>query len=169
MKKIIVLIFSIMVIFVLTACSCNNKSKDPVNNNSNSNNDNGNQAIEESDNTEYDYVPSKALPENLPIYPGATLWSDNETWATEGTNWMWFFNTTGSANEIVEFFTTEFQKLGFEIDENSTFANYEEFFVRDTTRTVEIGWLGSEIEDINPDTPGRGYMIIVNLDAWNKR
>ena len=167
MKKKIAIIMSIVLIFTLTGCGGNNKSNDSTK--GNSNNDNENKVIEKENKPKHDFVPQKAVPNNLPVYPDAILWSDTETWTTEGTNWMWLYNTTASANEIIDFFTTELQNLGFEIDPKFTFANYEEFFVRDTTKTVEVGWMDDGIEDVNPDTSGRGYMIIVNLDKWNER
>lgn len=165
LKKIYVTIISIVLIFVLTGCGGNNEKEKPAN--IDSTNDNASKVTEPTDNIrDENFVPQKAVPKDLPVFPGAILWFDSETWAAEGTNWMWFYNTTGSANQIVEFFTAELKNLEFEID---AFALGEEFSVRDVNGLVNVGWIDDGIEDVNPDTPGRGYMIIVNLDAWNNR
>ena len=168
MKKVVI-VCCFVLIFALTACGGNKVPNEPAN--GNANNDNGDQITEPSgDNEQEDYVPEKAVPKNLPVYPGAILWNDS----ISGNDWMWLYSTTGSGNEIVEFFTTELQNLGFEIDADSTFAIYEEFGVTTKDRTVIVYWLGTsdleiEEEDVDPDTPGRGYGIIVNLDNWNSR
>ncbi len=147
-----------ILIFTLTACNSNNES----------------QVAETTDNIEHgSYVPQKAVPENLPIYPDATLSSDSAFYGDDswGNSWQWFYSTNASGNEIVEFFKTEFQNLGFEIDEEQTFANFEEFFVTTTESVIGVYWLSidefpTEV-DVNPDTPGREYAIVVNLDEWN--
>ncbi|MGI6497368.1 MAG: hypothetical protein ACOX0U_00750 [Oscillospiraceae bacterium] len=167
MKKII-FICCLILTFALTACNSNNGLNESANGNSISGNESP--VTETPGNTKHDdsvYVPQKAVPKNLPVYPDAVLWSDMETWAAEGTGWMWCYNTTASGNEIVEFFKTELQNLGFEIDENGTFAFREEFSVATTDGVIGVGWLDDEIEDVNPDTPGRGYAIVVHLDEWN--
>lgn len=161
-----------VLIFALTACGSNKEPVEPANGNTN-NDGNGGQITEPTNNNEQEsYVPEKAVPENLPIYPGAILWNDSISYGDN--NWMWLYSTTGSGNEIVEFFTTELLNLGFEIDADSTFAIHEEFGVTTADRAVIVYWLGTsdleiEEEDVDPDTPGRGYGIIVNFDVWNSR
>jgi len=112
-------------------------------------------------------VPKKAVPDNLPIYPEAILWSDTISYG-EGNNWQWLYSTTGSGNEIVEFFTKELQNLGFEIDEEYTIAFREEFFVTTTDSVINVYWLDSDnlTDDVTADTPNRHYGIIINLDEW---
>lgn len=171
MKKISILFFVIFLTSVLTACGGTNKSDD-----NNVKNDpnviNETQPTESIDSTDYDnYVPQKAVPDDLPTYPDAVLTSDIVSF--EENSWQWLYSTTGSGNEIVEFFRTELQSLGFEIDEERTIANYEEFFVATTDSIIQIYWLDSdnlsEIDAVTPDTPNRHYSIIVNLDKWEAR
>ena len=169
MKKLI-FICCFILLFVLTACNSNNDPNEPANSNANSNSisDNESQVIETADNTEHEnYVPQKAVPGNLPIYPDAILRGDA---ASYGDNsWQWFYSTTDSGNEIVEFFKTEFQNLGFEINGDQTFAYREEFFITTTDLVIQVYYLDSDNlpDEVNPDTPGRHYGIIVNLDEWN--
>ncbi len=166
MRKM-VFICCLILIFGLSACSSNNEPNEPANGNANS--DNGSQ-VAETEHEDHGYEPNKAVPENLPIYPDAILTYDV---ASYGDNsWQWLYNTTASGNEIVEFFKTEFQNLGFEIDGDGTFAYREEFFIATTDSVISVYWLSIDDlpdEDVNPDTSGRGYSIVVNLDQWNDR
>ena len=154
-----------ILLFALTGCNSNNESNGPANGNANSNNES--QVKETVDNTEHEnYMPQKAVPENLPIYPDAILSGDT---ASYGDNsWQWLYSTTDSGNEIVEFFKTELQNLGFEINEDQTFAYREEFFVTTTDSVIQVYYLDSDNlpDEVNPDTPGRHYGIVVNLDEW---
>lgn len=167
MRKIIVLITSVVFIFILTACSCNNESKGSANTKTNSNK--GNQVSEE-------YVPKKAELKKLPVYPGALLVYDNETkWSDENSDyWMWVYVTTGSGSEIIEFFKTELQNLGFEIGDASTMGKIFYLYTKDDEIYLEnFSWDKSSYkklpDEVNPDTPGRQYRIIVNLNKWNNR
>lgn len=114
------------------------------------------------------YKSSKAVPKNLPVYPGAVLWSDSRGYGE--SEWMWLYDTSGSGNQIVEFFTTELNKLGLKVDEEKALAFRETFFVMTEDYVVQVFWLGDDHidENTNEDTPNRGYGIIVNLDKWNK-
>ncbi len=179
MKKSI-FIFCLVFVFTLTACSSKAKPKEPVTNETTSPSiaedetqatkipdppasSPENQTPVEPENPDYVYQPERALPDGLPVFPGAVLTYDTQVWAAEGTAWMWMYEEAGSANEIVEFFKTELEKLGFEIDK--AFADREEFHVADKTGTVSLGYSADQEEDMNQ----LGYMITVNLDAWDKR
>lgn len=85
-----------ILIFTLTACNSNNES----------------QVAETTDNIEHgSYVPQKVVPENLPIYPDATLSSDSAFYGDDswGNSWQWFYSTNASGNEIVEFLKLNFR------------------------------------------------------------
>lgn len=166
MKKTIFISF-IVLILALTACGGDTKPNKPAISNSTS--QTKSQITQKEENTEPDYVPEKAVPKDLPVYPGAFVFYDSEIWADEGTGWMWFYSTTASANEIVAFFKTELLKSGLEIDTGFTYALGEEFSVSDTTGTLTVGWLDDGLENVNPDTPGRGYLLMVKLEAWAGR
>jgi hypothetical protein len=167
MNKIAILLSVIILTFALTACDSSNRADDS-NANNGSSIDDETQVTESTNNTNHDnYVPKKAVPDNLPIYPEAILWSDTISYG-EGNNWQWLYSTTGSGNEIVEFFTKELQNLGFEIDEEYTIAFREEFFVTTTDSVINVYWLDSDnlTDDVTADTPNRHYGIIINLDEW---
>jgi hypothetical protein len=172
MKKLI-FICCFILLFALTGCNSNNESNEPSNGNSISGNES--QVTETADNTgQGSYVPQKAVPKNLPIYPGAILGSDFAFFGPSdfGDNsWQWNYIPNASGNEIVEFFRTEFENLGFEIDEDFTYALGEEFFVNTTDRIVAVYFLGGDDVpagvEVTADTPGRHYGIVVDLDKWN--
>ncbi len=111
------------------------------------------------------FTPSVAVPEGVPVYPGAELWSDMPS----GPAWQWLYQTTGSGNEIVAFFTEALEGLGFEIDEEHTFAMFEEFFVATTDEVVRVYWLAPDEEGVDEDTPDRGYGLVVDIEAWEAR
>ncbi len=101
-------------LFTLTGCFSNKKD-----NKANSPNDNQKQDADTKENNEDDtFILQKAVPQNLPIYPNAILINDLVSYGDN--SWQWFYSTTASGNEIVEFFITEFQKLGFTIDNEKT-------------------------------------------------
>ncbi|MDY6827693.1 MAG: hypothetical protein SVV67_11155 [Bacillota bacterium] len=175
MKKLAVLFLVLFLTLSLTACGSANKTDDDSENTGATVIDEteSTDSIDNTDNENNDkYVPQKAVPEDLPIYPGAILWSDSTSYG-EDNNWQWLYSTTGSGNEIVEFFIKELQNLGFEIDEEYTFANREEFFVTTTDLIVQVYWLDSdnlsEVDAVTADTPNRHYSIVVNLDEWEAR
>ncbi len=129
--------------------------------------------LNEENNTEKqseEYIPKKALPEGIPVYPGAILTGDIPS---VGDGWQWLYKTTGSGNEILEFFIDSFQELGFEIDNDFTTANYEEFFVVTKDNTISVYWLDSDsisdVDEVTPDTPNRHYSIVVDLTKWENR
>lgn len=172
MKKIAFLFTAFILVFALTACNSNIEPNKPDNSNVNSSSiiDNETQVTEKDENTDHDnYIPKKAVPKNLPIYPDAILWGDMISFGDN--SWQWLYTTTGSGNEIVEFFKTELQNLGFEIDEEYTYAEHEEFFVSTTNLVIQVYWLDSDnlTDEVNADTPERHYGIIVNLDEWDNR
>lgn len=76
---------------------------------------------------------------------------------------MWMYAEAGSAVEILEFFKTELEKLGFEFE--AAFADDYEVFLHDTTGAVSIGYSADENEDLSQ----LGYMVTVNLDKWDNR
>ena len=113
-----------------------------------------------------EYTPSEALPEGIPVYPGAILWGDTPS----QENWQWLYTTTGSGNEIVDFFTRELTALGFAIDDEYTFTYGDEFFISTKDGIIGVYWLGDEAaKNATPDTPNRGYGIIVDVEAWENR
>ncbi len=180
MKKSI-FIFCLVLVLTLTACSGKTKPTESVTNKTTSHSiaesettrtsgspatgseSQTTEASAESGNPDYVYQPERALPEGLPVFPGAVLTFDTQVWAAEGTAWMWMYEKAGSANEIADFFKTELEKLGFEIDK--AFADREEVYVADITGTVSLGYSADKTEDMNQ----LGYMITVNLDAWDNR
>ena len=167
MKKLI-FIFCLVLVCTLTACSSEAKPKEPVTNETTSHSiaESETQATKtpvEPENPDDAYQPERALPEGLPVFPGAVLTFDTQVQAAEGTAWMWMYEEAGSATEIADFFKTELEKLGFEIDK--VFADREEVYVADTTGTVSLGYSADETGDMNQ----LGYMITVNLDAWDNR
>lgn len=162
MKKALSTMIVFILLFTLTGC-INNKED------FNSSNRDQDQATEtEKGVMSEEFVPRKAVPHNIPVYPGAILVNDI---ASYGDNsWQWLYDTTGSGNEIINFFTTALRDLGLEINEEGTLAIHEEFFVATTNSVVSVYWLNDDElgEGVNPDTPGRGYAIIVNLDEWTE-
>ena len=90
-----------------------------------------------------------------------------------GDSWQWLYKTIGSGKEIMEFFIDLLQELGFEIDNDSTIANYEEFFVVTKDNIIRVYWLDSEsiaaVDKVTPDTPNRHYSIVVDLEKWENR
>lgn len=163
MKKRIVVCFLILIL-ALTACGGNADSKEPVNSK------NENQITKTQDKTKQEnYVPQKAVPKNLPVYPGATLFHDEMTFWEN--HWIWDFYTTGSANEIIAFFETELKKMGYEILEGNFGADRHEFYLFAGLFDIQISNLDSEKDPdkFNPDTPGRGYSILVNLESLEGR
>ena len=173
MKKT-VFILCLVLVFTLTACSSEAKPKEPGTNTTTS------PLIAESEaqatktssppasspeNSDNAYQPERALPEGLPVYPGAVLAFDTQVWSgsDEETAWMWMYAEAGSPKEILEFFKTELEKLGFEIE--GAFADDYEVFLHDTTETVSLGYSADESDDLSQI----GYMITVNLDKWDNR
>ncbi|NLN69457.1 MAG: hypothetical protein GX142_01530 [Chloroflexi bacterium] len=156
MKKV-ALVMAFLLIFTLTACSSKTEASEPKETKDNSG---GNGFV---------YEPKMPVPKDLPVYPGAVLWSEVEgAWeGADSGNWMWLYNSEGSGNEIVEFFKTELEAMGFEI--GTAHATQEEFGVSDVDFIVAVGFLDDGISDPTPDTPGRGYMITLNLEAWENR
>lgn len=152
-RKILVVILVIFLIF-LAGCSTNNGSNKPPE-----------QKTPQSD----VYVPRKAVPEGLPVYPDAVLINDLS--ALSDDHWQWLYSTTGSGNDIMLFFINALQESGFGIDSEYTIANYEEFFITTTDEVIRVYWLDSEnladVDTVTPDTPDRHYGIVVNLKAWN--
>jgi len=136
--------------------------------------ENSNQAQTEltsiTNNDSEEYIPTKPLPEGLPVYPEAIL--INEIPSNEGS-WQWLFQTTGSGREIMTFFINSLSELGFSIDNSATIANHEEFFVITADKTIRVYWLDSEsiadIDNVTPDTPNRNYAIFVDLNRWETR
>jgi hypothetical protein len=147
-------------LFILTGCVNNENNLKPIK-------DETNDSVKKDSDLET-FIPQKGVPNNLPVYPGAILVNDIISYGEN--NWQWLYHTTASGNEIVDFFTVEFQNLGFEINTQNTFAAYEEFFVNTTNSTVSVYWLSiDELEgEVNPDTPGRSYAIVVNLNEWKE-
>lgn len=172
--KRIVLIFCLLLVFTLSACSGKAMPKDP-----DTNKDKG-PSIAESEaqvprtssppatspeNLDDEDQPERALPEGLPVYPGAIFAFDTQVWSgsDDETAWMWMYAEAGSAVEILEFFKTELEKLGFEFE--AAFADDYEVFLHDTTGAVSIGYSADENEDLSQ----LGYMVTVNLDKWDNR
>ena len=167
---VLVLIFSLMA-FMSGGCGNGDNGDTALE----TNGDNGDTALEPNDDENDDpsdingsdgFVPGVAVPDGLPVYPGAELRNDLPG---VGERWQWLYSTTGSGNDIVEFFVDAFQDLGFGIDSDYTFADREEFFITTDDLMVQVYWLASEDDDLNPDTPNRGYGIVVDLDRWAAR
>ena len=172
--KRIVFIFCLLLVFTLSACSGKAMPKDPDTNKADG------PSIAESEaqvprtssppatspeNLDDEDQPERALPEGLPVYPGAIFAFDTQVWSgsDDETAWMWMYAEAGSAVEILEFFKTELEKLGFEIE--GAFADDYEVFLHDTTETVSLGYSADESDDLSQ----LGYMITINLDKWDNR
>jgi hypothetical protein len=110
------------------------------------------------------FTPSVPLPFDFPVFPGAVLW--NEFPAGTGHNYL--YNTSGTAEEIVEFFAIAFHDLGIEVTGVS--AIHEEFFVYAALPGSDVGvsiyFLDDGLDDVTPSTPGRGYGVNIDLEAW---
>jgi len=170
LKKSILLFIAVVLVLTVSACSTNSGNNEAPDLESDYTEDTSldNGSSEEShDPDTFVFVPSVAVPEDLPIYPDAELWSDMP--AGEEC-WQWLYQTTGSGNDIVEFFVDALQDLGFDIDSEYTFAEREEFSIITTDNIVGVYWLGSdESEDLTADTPNRGYGIFVHQEGWGAR
>lgn len=167
-------IFCLVLVFTLTACSSKAKPKEPDSNKTTGPSiaESETQAAKTSsppatspENPDYVNQPERALPEGLPVYPGAIFAFDTQVWSgsDDETAWMWMYAEAGSAVEILEFFKTELEKLGFEFE--AAFADDYEVFLHDTTGAVSIGYSADENEDLSQ----LGYMVTVNLDKWDNR
>ncbi|HKK96349.1 MAG TPA: hypothetical protein VJ916_08570 [Anaerovoracaceae bacterium] len=172
MKKFVILFATFILIFALTACSSDDGSNESDDSNVNNSSEMESETEAEDSSSEVgddNYVPEIAVPDGLPVYPDAILYNDLISYGDN--SWQWFYATTGSGNDIVEFFRTEFQNLGFAIDEEYTFAQREEFFATTADSVISVYWLDSDnlTDDVNEDTPERHYGIIVDLDGWNDR
>lgn len=168
---VLLLIFSLMV-FMIGGCG-NDKNGDTALETNDNNVDsaletNDNESDEPSDiNGSGGFVPSVAVPDGLPVYPDAELWNDLPSFG-EGV-WQWLYQTTGSGNDIVDFFVDALQDIGFDIDSEDTYAFNEEFFITTADQVVRVYWLDGDEPEMDPDTPNRGYGIIVDLEGWEAR
>lgn len=187
MKKLLSLGLILLLIFGLNACSPNKSSeaasdkeqlvekqeqeeikdeKDPIETEEVEEEE---EEEEEEEDDDDGYVPMEALPEDLPIYPGAYMWLDTSAWReTEGFYWSWAFDTDASAEEIMNFYRKKLEDLGFEIDEERTFERSGEFHLTTTCETVSVGWGDGEPGE-TAQTPDRDYILVVNLTEWEKR
>lgn len=163
MKKII---FICCIVFALTACS-GNKPNEPINGNANGNDEI--QVTETKKETEHGNDESTdTVPKNLPIYPDSNMTLTLPSFTGENIR-TWWFDSPASGNEIVEFYITELKNLGLEIDEDYTYVDDATFEVHTVNEVVTV--INDESQtfssEVNPDTPGRNYIIAVNLDKWN--
>ena len=115
-----------------------------------------------------DINPEEILPNKLPIYPGSDMTLTLPLY-TEDNSRTWWFDSNATGNELVEYFKTELQKLGIEIDEENTYAKTSQIMVSTKDSIVKV--MNDESEniagDVNPDTPGRSYFVLVDLNKWN--
>lgn len=113
------------------------------------------------------FTPSVPLPADFPVFPGAVMGNDFSAGA--GHNYL--YDTPGTAEEIVEFFATSFREMG--LDVTSEVAVNEEFFVTvalpGSDSGVGIYFLDDGLDDVTPTTPGRGYGVNIDLEAWAAR
>ncbi len=119
------------------------------------------------------FTPERPLPADFPVFPGAVMWH----YISSGDLHHYLYsNTTGTAEEIVEFFGTSFRELGLQV--TTEFSIFEEFGVAavipgvdDITVAASVYYLddSSELDDITPTTPGRSYAVAIDLDAWAAR
>lgn len=117
------------------------------------------------------YVPEKEFPKDAPVYPGAVM-VDDGPYVIPGLFWRWFYETDASANEIVEYFIEEFKKMGFEIDEDLTGAEYNSFVVSTAGGEAQVYHVEDEHKfsgEVTPDTPGREYYLMIASQEWNER
>ena len=168
-KKSILLFTALLMVLTMAACtsdSGNDEVTPPESDDSEqvTQDDSSSEESQESDSS--GFTPGVAVPDGLPVYPGAEL--ANDLPGGEGRH-QWLYQTTGSGNDIVEFFVDAFQDLGFGIDSDFTFAEREEFVVTTSDHVVQVYWLGSEESDLTADTPNRGYGIVVLVDQWEAR
>ena len=122
-------------------------------------------ADESSETDDSAFEPSVPFPDEIPVYPGAVLYADLPNW---DDTWQWLFTTTGSGNDIVEFFVDAFQEMGYEIDPEFTYAEREEFGITTADHSIQIYWLDYEgsIDDVDADTPNRWYGVILDPEDW---
>ena len=158
MKKT-VFICCLVFVFALTACS-GKKSSEPTDDNGN--NDNKGKITEK-------YVPEKAVPENMPIYPGAVMINELPSYSNDR---HWVYTTTASSAEIVDFFKTEFQDMGFEVDSAHAYTTGREFYVSSTNYVITVASVGGGEEhlpdEVDLNTPGRHYVITIKPDKWDE-
>lgn len=156
-KSFLMILLSIL-LFMAVGCS-NQKQEDK-----NDGNNNDKEPKTEENGKQDVFIPRVEIPSNLPVYPVAYLIND-AAMGGDG-HWAWLYATDASANEIVAFFSQTFLDLGYELDEDFTFAMYEEFFIVTKSLELQVFWLDDGISEANPDTPNRWYAILVNLEAW---
>ena len=117
--------------------------------------------------TDERYSPSVPLPPDFPVFPGAVMGND----FSAGTGHNYLYDTPGTAEDIVEFFATSFREMGLEVID--AVAVNEEFFVTvalpGSDSGVGVYFLDDGLSDVTPTTPGRGYGVNIDLEAWASR
>ena len=115
-----------------------------------------------------------APPANMPVYPEAVKFGEVEVSTYAGFTYLaWYYKSTASANELVEFYTKEFEKLGLYVEEFATYV-YDAQFGLAASKDAAAYFMGSisftDTEDlsndVDPDTPNRHYKISINIDQW---
>lgn len=168
MKKIMKLILVLFLAIILLAC----KTETPTDQTGKADNDVNKEVMQKEEvkdeSQEEVYLPEHPIPKNLPVYPGAILVNDVATTSFHGdAKHLYFYETDANANEIVEFFVIELEKLGIEIDRENTgvFAGGIEFFVKTVPDVVSLG--DSAEEGVDENTKGRPYMIEILISEWD--
>lgn len=118
------------------------------------------------------YKPRNPLPDNVPVYPGATMFNNMRVSQTDGENTvMYMYSSPASANELIQFFEQEMLNLGIKVDYKASFAFRNEFVLATLDEEFNIGWLGEDHLDednIDPNTRERSYALILNHNRWDK-
>ncbi len=171
MRKFIAIIMSIILVFTLTGCNSKNQFKDSDNPAMDIIKNQLKETVDQIQREDAgidDINPEEILPNKLPIYPGSDMTLTMPSY-TEYNSRTWWFDSNATGNELVEYFKTELQKLGIEIDEENTYARTFQIMVSTKAKVVMVQNDESEniAGDVNPDTPGRSYFVIVDLDKWN--
>lgn len=116
-------------------------------------------------------------PKDLPIYPGAKKFGDIDEGVFEDDTFLkWTYKTDASANEIYEFFKTEFEKMGYLVGGWGTYISYDKFGITAEDEAtgkyhIQVSYYPSEdLEgEVTEDTKSREYLISVNIEEWEKK
>ncbi len=162
MKRITTLFLALLLVLTLTSCKSSDKPKETPNNETD--------VVEKEDNKTTkkekpkEKKPERALPENLPVYPGSYITGDFEE---DQNAWTWAFYAPASAKEIIEFFNDELSYLGLQLHASKTTMG-----PLVDVATIDYGFILGFIEEsdrtVDEDTPEREYAIAVSFDEWDE-
>lgn len=116
-------------------------------------------------------------PKDVPVYPGAKKFGEIDEGVFEDDTFLkWTYKTDASANEIYEFFKTEFESMGYLVGGWGTYISYDKFGITAEDEAtnkylIQVSYYPAEdLEgEITEDTKGREYLISVNIEEWKKK